>query len=99
MGRKPKECVACQKLCNLLMLALLFSVICYFLEEKITNSLFMKTSCLLQMRRDILRRKNVDWSLRYYICILHYLKSFPNTLTSAVGLEINRYLLLGQLIS
>lgn len=34
MGREPKEWCGLPKLCNLLMLALLSSVICYFFEEK-----------------------------------------------------------------
>lgn len=86
MGRKPKEWCELPKLCKLLMWALSLTVICYFFGGKNnTNSLFMKIVCLLQMRWRIKEKNEVI----LYIKFPHYFKSFPNIITSAIGLEIN----------
>lgn len=40
------------------------------------------------MRRDILRRKNVDWSLILYMYLFYLILKVFQILTSAIGLEI-----------
>ena len=49
----------------------------------------MKTVCLLQMRWGIKKKERMKIGVILYIKFPHYFKSFPNIVTSAIGLEIN----------
>ena len=77
MGRKPIEWCGLPKLCNLLVLALLCSVICYFFEGKKHKLNFYENNLSLANKKGYFEKKEYRLeSYAVYLSVYIILKVF-----------------------